>query len=131
MSMVYRRSLNAGVRHGNILQLLFKPALQVRSNKQESVIRHPCVKVFPPFICIQRCRPLFIFVDIPAHFIRTAPADGKAILIRFVVDNCTARSVRAIGVESLLYLAEGILSGKYSYADFYDSFRNKEMVFAP
>lgn len=37
----------------------------------------------------------------------------------------------AIGVESLLYLAEGILSGKYSYADFYDSFRNKEMVFAP
>lgn len=35
----------------------------------------------------------------------------------------------AIGVESLLYLAEGMLRGRYSHADFYGSFDNKEMVF--
>lgn len=35
----------------------------------------------------------------------------------------------AIGVENLLYFAEGMKSHKYSHADFYNSFDNKEMVF--
>ena len=35
----------------------------------------------------------------------------------------------AIGVENLLYFAEGMKSHKYSYVDFYNSFNNKEMVF--
>ncbi|MDE5680013.1 MAG: hypothetical protein K2I01_06230, partial [Lachnospiraceae bacterium] len=35
----------------------------------------------------------------------------------------------AIGVESLLYFAEGMKSRKYSSADFYNSFHNREMVF--
>lgn len=35
----------------------------------------------------------------------------------------------AIGVENLLYFAEGMKSCKYSYIDFYNSFDNREMVF--
>lgn len=35
----------------------------------------------------------------------------------------------AIGVESLLYLSEGIKSGKLSHTDFYHSINNKEMTF--
>lgn len=35
----------------------------------------------------------------------------------------------AISVENLLYLSEGIKSGKLSYRDFYNSFHNKEMIF--
>lgn len=36
----------------------------------------------------------------------------------------------AIGVESLLYLSEGIKSGKITHADFYRSFNNNEMIFS-
>ncbi len=35
----------------------------------------------------------------------------------------------AIGIESLLYLADGIKGGKYTYKDFYDRFDNSEMKF--
>lgn len=35
----------------------------------------------------------------------------------------------AIGVENLLYLSEGIKSGKLNHSDFYNSFHNKEMIF--
>ena len=35
----------------------------------------------------------------------------------------------AISVENLLYYAEGIKSGTITYADFYDTFNNKEMIF--
>lgn len=35
----------------------------------------------------------------------------------------------AIGVESLLYLAENIKSGKKKYAEFYADFDNKEMIY--
>lgn len=35
----------------------------------------------------------------------------------------------AIGVESLLYLSEGIKAGRISHADFYSNFNNKEMVY--
>ena len=35
----------------------------------------------------------------------------------------------AIGVESLLYLSEGIKAGRISHADFYSNFNNKEMIY--
>ena len=35
----------------------------------------------------------------------------------------------AINVENMLYFAEGVKCGKYSYKDFYDKFNNKEMIF--
>lgn len=35
----------------------------------------------------------------------------------------------AIGVESLLYLSEGIKAGQISHADFYSNFNNKEMIY--
>lgn len=35
----------------------------------------------------------------------------------------------AIGVESLLYLSEGIKAGRISHADFYNDFNNKEMIY--
>lgn len=35
----------------------------------------------------------------------------------------------AIGVESLLYFAEYVKQGKLSYSDFYNAFRNDEMIF--
>lgn len=35
----------------------------------------------------------------------------------------------AVSVENLLYLSEGIKSGKISHEDFYNSFQNKEMIF--
>lgn len=35
----------------------------------------------------------------------------------------------AIGVESLLYLSEGIKAGRISHADFYNNFNNKEMIY--
>jgi len=35
----------------------------------------------------------------------------------------------AIGVESLLYLSEGIKSGRLSQSDFYNNFNNKEMIY--
>lgn len=35
----------------------------------------------------------------------------------------------AIGVENLLYLSEGIKSGRLTHSDFYSSFNNKEMIF--
>ncbi|MBD5455451.1 MAG: restriction endonuclease [Lachnospiraceae bacterium] len=35
----------------------------------------------------------------------------------------------AISVENLLYLSEGIKSGKIRHEDFYNSFHNKEMIF--
>lgn len=34
-----------------------------------------------------------------------------------------------VSVENLLYFAEGLKSGKYSYQDFYDGFKNEEMEF--
>ena len=35
----------------------------------------------------------------------------------------------AIGVESLLYLSEGIKAGRISHADFYSNFYNKELIY--
>lgn len=35
----------------------------------------------------------------------------------------------AIGVESLLYLSEGIKAGRISHADFYSNFNNKEKIY--
>lgn len=35
----------------------------------------------------------------------------------------------AIGIESLLYLSEGIKSGQYAHSDFYSRFNNEELIF--
>ena len=45
------------------------------------------------------------------------------------VSNAGGIKGAAIGVESLLYLSEGIKAGRISHADFYSNFNNKEMIY--